>query len=172
MPHASRILTTLACCALPLATHAAVTSSGAGGFSVREEVQFAGNSAAAWKHLVDVGSWWSPSHTYSGNSANLSLSLQPGGCWCEKLDQQGFARHMDVVLVIPMKTLRLTGGLGPLQGLGATGALTFTLREASPGATTVTAEYSAIGYSAQGFGSLAPVVDGVLAEQLKRFATK
>jgi len=81
-------------------------------------------------------------------------------------------RHLEVVLVIPEKTLRLTGGLGPLQGMGATGALTFTLRGASPSATTVIAEYSVVGYSHDGLSSIAGAVDRVLGEQLQRFAAK
>jgi hypothetical protein len=149
---------------------ASVVSSGPAGFVVREEVQFAGPPAAAWKHLVDVASWWDPKHTYSGSSSNLSIALSPGGCWCEKLANGGFARHLEVVLANPNKTLRLTGGLGPLQGIGATGALTFTLRSGPAGATTVVAEYSVVGYSQDGLASLAATVDGVLAEQMARFA--
>ena len=152
--------------------HGAVIGSNAGGFTVREEVEFAGSPASAWKRLIDVGSWWNPEHTYSGRSSNLTLTLRPGGCWCEKLENGGFARHLEVVLVIPGKTLRLTGGLGPLQGIGATGALTFTLRSASPTATTVTAEYSVVGYSREGLSSIAGAVDQVLGEQLQRFAAK
>jgi hypothetical protein len=152
--------------------HAAVVGSSADGFTVREEVEFAGPPAGAWKRLIDIGSWWDPQHTYSGHSSNLTLTLRPGGCWCEKLENGGFARHLEVVLVIPEKRLRLTGGLGPLQGIGATGALTFTLRSASPGATTVTAEYSVVGYSREGLASLAGAVDQVLGEQLQRFAAR
>ena len=152
--------------------HAAVLGSSGDGFTVREEVQFAGPPAGAWKRLIDVGSWWDPRHTYSGRSSNLTLTLSPGGCWCEKLENAGFARHLEVVLVIPEKTLRLTGGLGPLQGMGATGALTFTLRKASDTATTVIAEYSVVGYSREGLASIAGAVDQVLGEQLQRFAAK
>ena len=152
--------------------HGAVIGSDAGGFTVREEVQFAGSATSAWKRLIDVGSWWDPQHTYSGHSSNLTLTLRPGGCWCEKLDNGGFVRHLEVVLVIPEKTLRLTGGLGPLQGMGATGALTFTLRSASSSSTTVIAEYSVVGYSREGLASIAGAVDQVLGEQLQRFAAK
>ena len=152
--------------------HTAVLSAGATGFTVREEVEFAGNPARAWTHLVDIASWWNPKHTYSHQSANLSLALQPGGCWCEKLADGGFVRHLDVVLVIPEKTLRLTGGLGPLQAMGATGALTFTLRSNTTGTTTVVAEYSVVGYSREGLTELASAVDGVLAEAMARFAGK
>ena len=149
---------------------AAVVGSSAGGFVIREEVEFAGPPAAAWKRLIDIGSWWDPQHTYSGRSSNLTLTLRPGGCWCENLENGGFVRHLDVALVIPEKTLRLTGGLGPLQGLGASGALTFTLRSASATVTTVVAEYHVTGYSPEGLSSIASAVDQVLDQQLRRFA--
>lgn len=167
---AGKLLPVLSLYAAASAAEGAVVSSDANGFVVREEVEFAGNAVSAWKRLVNVGSWWDPKHTYSGRSSNLSLTLQPGGCWCEKLDHGGFARHLEVVLVVPGRTLRLTGGLGPLQGMGATGALTFTLRSTSNTRTAVVAEYSVIGYSRGGLTSLAAAVDEVLAEQMRRFA--
>jgi hypothetical protein len=148
---------------------AAVVASGVGGFIIRDEVVYPGERAAAWQRLVRIQDWWPSAHTYSGHSANLSLSLRQGGCWCEKLPDGGFVRHMDVVLVIPRDTLRVTGGLGPLQGIGATGALTFTLKDGAKG-TTVIAEYAVTGYSAAGMAQLAAPVDKVLAEQLANFA--
>lgn len=165
-----KLILVLGLYALGNVAEAAVVSSDAGGFVVREEVGFPGGVARAWKRLVDVGSWWDPKHTYSGRSSNLSLTLKPGGCWCEKLGQGGFVRHLDVVLVMPGKALRLTGALGPLQAMGATGALTFTLRSTSDTSTEVVAEYSVVGYSHEGLKSLAAAVDAVLAEQMKRFA--
>ncbi len=74
---------------------------------------------------------------------------------CENFENGGFARHLEVVLVIPEKTLRLTGGLGPCREWGATGALASTLRSTSSAATTVIAEYSVVGYSREGLASLA-----------------
>ncbi len=164
----------LAVAFLPAASqvHAAVVASGTNGFTVHEEVEFAGSTESAWSRLIDVASWWNPKHTYSGQSSNLSLALQPGGCWCEKLANGGFVRHMEVVMAVPRKLLRLTGGLGPLQALGATGALTFTLRSTSAMATKVTAEYTVAGYSADGFSEVAAAVDEVLGEQMSRLATK
>jgi hypothetical protein len=148
---------------------AAVVASGVGGFILRDEVVYPGERAAAWQRLVQIQDWWLSEHTYSGKSANLSLSLRPGGCWCEKLPNGGFVRHMDVVLAIPGETLRVTGGLGPLQGMGASGALTFTLKDGAKG-TTVIAEYAVTGYSAAGMAQLAVPVDQVLAAQLASFA--
>jgi hypothetical protein len=161
-------------CSVSAAGHAAVLAAGAGGFLVREEVRFAGTPALAWQHLMDVGSWWSPEHTYSGKSSNLSITLGPGpgGCWCEKLDNGGFVRHLEVVLVMPPKTLRLSGGLGPLQAMGVSGALTFTLKGETPGTTTVVAEYAVSGYSRAGLTQLAGTVDGVLGEAMARFAKR
>jgi hypothetical protein len=160
--------------AVSSAGHAAVLDAGAGGFTVREEVRFAGPPARAWQHLIDVGSWWNPAHTYSGKSSNLAITLGPGpsGCWCEKLDRGGFVRHLEVVLVIPQKTLRLSGGLGPLQAMGVSGALTFTLRGETPGMTTVVAEYAVAGYSHAGLTELAGAVDQVLGEAMAHFATR
>ena len=59
---------------------AAVVSSGADGFVVREEVVFSGTPAVAWQRLIRPQDWWNKDHTYSKDSRNLSLSLQPGGC--------------------------------------------------------------------------------------------
>jgi hypothetical protein len=166
------VVTLLSSSFASLPVHGAVLGSGAGGFTVHEEAEFAGAPAAAWKHLVDVGSWWNPKHTYSGVSSNLTLTLSAGGCWCEKLDNGGFVQHMQVVLVIPEKILRFTGGLGPLQGMGATGALTFTLHGTSPTATKVVAEYTVTGYARDGLSDVAGAVDEVLGEALRRFAAK
>lgn len=173
--HRSVLLAASCAIVLSLASeagHAAVLAAGAGGFTVREEVEFAGAPALAWKHLLDIGSWWAAEHTYSGRAANLSITLGSGlqACWCEKLDNGGFVRHMEVVLVIPEKTLRLEGGLGPLQAMGASGALTFTLRGQASGTTTVVAEYSVAGYSREGLAGMAGPVDGVLGEAMARYA--
>jgi hypothetical protein len=149
---------------------AAVVASGAGGFVVREEVDYHGSADAAWQRLGRLQDWWDAEHTYSHNAANLSLTLVPGGCWCEKLANDGFVRHMDVIYVQAPVRLRLSGGLGPLQAMGVSGALTFTLKAGEPGTTKVRAEYAVSGFSADGFAKIADGVDAVLGEQLQRFA--
>ena len=147
-----------------------VVSSGPSGFAVREEAEYSGAPAAAWRRLIHPADWWSSQHTYTGDAAHMSLSVEPGGCWCETLPNGGFVRHMEVVYAAPGVALRLVGGLGPLQAMGASGALTFKLSAAEGGKTKVVAEYTVVGYAADGFAQLAVAVDQVLAEQLKRFA--
>jgi hypothetical protein len=154
----------------PGAAPAAVVASGAGGFVVREEAVYAGDPAAAWRRLVRPQDWWDPEHTYSRDARNLSLALDPGGCWCERLAHGGFVRHREVLYVSPRETLRLGGGLGPLQRMGVGGALTFTLKAEGPGATRVVAEYAVSGYAPDGLAAIAGAVDQVLGAQLARFA--
>ena len=117
----------------PMNASAAVIAIGSGGFVVREEVDYAGFPDAAWRRLVRPQDWWDAEHTYSHDASNLSLTLVPGGCWCEKLAHDGFVRHMDVIYVQAPAKLRLSGGLGPLQGMGVSATLTFTLKPGEPG---------------------------------------
>ena len=166
-----RLLVLALLATLPPAAPAAVVASGPGGFVIRQEVVFPGAPDAAWQRLIDPARWWDPAHTYSGSAANLSLALEPGGCWCERLPGAGFVRHMEVVYAAPGAALRLSGGLGPLQGMGAGGALTFTLKAETPGTTRVVAQYAVSGYAADGYGEIATGVDLVLGEQLRRYAT-
>jgi hypothetical protein len=146
---------------------AEVLESGAGGFVVKGVLTVAASSVKAYDALLQVGRWWDPEHTYSGDSANLSIDPRPGGCFCEKLPQGG-VQHMTVAILAPGRMLRLSGGLGPLQEAGVAGSLTFALAERE-GATDVTMTYVVGGYRQGGFQALAPLVDAVLASQLARF---
>ena len=149
---------------------AEVVASGATGFVVRHELRIARGTAAAYARLIRVQDWWSSVHTYSGSAANLSLQARLGGCWCEKLPAGGFVRHMGVVYAAPGKALRLVGGLGPLQEMGASGVLSFTLKAESADVTRVTLSYAVSGFAPQGFTDMARGVDTVLGEQLARYA--
>jgi hypothetical protein len=66
---------------------------------------------------------------------------------------------------MPGALLRATGGLGPLQDEAVAGTLTWRLK-AVPGGTEVTQTYQVAGHARAGLEKLAPIVDGVLAEQL------
>ena len=74
---------------------------------------------------------------------------------------------MSVIYVQPGRILRLEGGLGPLQALAVTGVLTFEITTSFP-VSKLTLTYTIGGYSPNGLKNLAPVVDRVLGDQLKR----
>jgi hypothetical protein len=148
---------------------AAVVDSTQAGFLVHSEVVVRAAPDSVYRALTGrIGAWWDSEHTFSGDSRNLSLEAVPGGCFCETLPQGGGVRHLTVVFASPGRTLRLVGGLGPLQGAGVAGSLTWTLASAAPGGTQVRLDYSVGGYYRGGLAGLAPAVDAVLGEQLLR----
>jgi uncharacterized protein YndB with AHSA1/START domain len=117
--------------------------------------------------MHEVGQWWNPEHTYSGDSKSLSIDARPGGCFCERLAAGGGVEHLRIVYIQPNKVVRVAGALGPLQGSGLAGSLTWKLIEAS-GVTTLQLSYSVGGYMQGGFEKMAPAVDEVLNEQIQR----
>ena len=146
---------------------AEVTSVGASGFEVREQVHIAAAPAAVYAALVTPGRWWDSKHTYSGNAARLTLDARAGGCWCETSADGGSAQHLTVVYAAPGKALRLRGALGPLQSMGGDGSLTFTVTSAGSG-TDLKLIYAVGGYAKDGFDELSKAVDSVLGHQADR----
>jgi uncharacterized protein YndB with AHSA1/START domain len=151
------------------AAHAEVVDAQANGFEVKASAQIAAPAAKVWAALGRIGDWWDPAHTYSRNAHNLTLELKLGGCLCETLPEGGGVRHMSVIFVQPGRAIRLDGALGPLQGLGVVGRLTWALTE-KDGHTTLVQTYDVGGYAPGGADKLAAPVDGVLSEQLGRLA--
>jgi hypothetical protein len=147
---------------------AEVKDSTAAGFTIQDTMIIAANPDAVYHSLIaDVGRWWDSAHTFSGNAGNLSIDDRAGGCFCEKLDNGGSVRHLEVVFAEPGKTLRMIGGLGPLQSMAVTGSMTWSLSKTDIG-TNVKVIYSIGGYRPGGLQKMAPLVDKVMAEQLKR----
>ena len=151
----------------PASASAEVVSASANGFEVRESVTTDKPPPAAFAAFGRIGSWWSAEHSFSGNSANLTLELRPGGCLCERLPDGGGAQHMHVAFVDPAKRVVLTGSLGPLLFLSTTGVMDVRFEPAA-GGTRITLDYRAAGFFNGGADKIAPAVDGVLGEQLKR----
>lgn len=120
----------------------------------------------AWQALVHIGEWWSPAHTYSGNAANLSLDPAAGGCWCERWGNNS-VQHARVLVAMPGNLLRVDGALGPLQALGASGVLSFRLAPRA-GGTTLDVTYRVRATPDAALEKVAPAVDRVLEEQVKR----
>ena len=90
-----------------------------------------------------------------------------GGCWCESLPDGGSVEHLRVVYVAPGKALRLRGALGPFQGLGVEGALSWTLKTTGSG-TDISVSYAVGGYAKDGFDGASKAADHVLGEQIER----
>jgi len=153
---------------LVAASASAATQTAPNGFVVKLEEAVKAPPDKVYETLTaQVGAWWSPKHTYSGDARNLSIEARPGGCFCEKLPGGGGVEHMRVVYDAPGNALRMVGALGPLQGSGLAGSLTFTLA-ADPGGTKLDVSYSVGGFMEGGFEAIAPIVENVLGEQVKR----
>lgn len=160
----------LAGLAMAPATRAEIVNAAPNGFNLKHVVEATGvPPPTVWAALSDIGKWWDPEHTYSGDSRNLSLDPVPRGCFCEKLSLYAGIEHAHVVYAQPAKTLRLVGALGPLQEFGVSGALTWQI-EAAGGGSRITVTYSAGGYADRPLSDWAPIVDEVVGNQAKRLA--
>lgn len=146
---------------------AEVLNSGPTGFTVKTTVRIAVAPQRVYEALSRPGEWWNPAHTWSGNASNMQLAPAAGGCFCEALPNGGSVQHGVVMLAEPGKTLRLHGSLGPLQEMGASGALTWGL-EAAGAETTASVTYAVAAYVPGGADKLAAIVDSVMAEQIRR----
>jgi len=152
---------------------AEVVSASPNGFEVRQTVNLVVKPEAALAAFRNVGAWWDPEHTYSGKAENMSLALTPGGCFCERIPPGGGVEHMRVVYVDPGKRVVLTGSLGPLLYEATAGVMDVQVKSTGSG-SQLTLDYRAAGFARGGADKLAPLVDQVLAEQMKRlraFAT-
>lgn len=147
---------------------AEVVSSTSNGFAIRHSVQLVVPTERAYAAIGELPRWWSKDHTYSGDSNNLSLSLRPGGCFCETLEKGGGIEHLRVTLVQPGERVVMNGALGPLLFEGVTGVMDIKV-ERIAGGSRVTMLYRAAGFADGGAEKLAPLVDKVLGEQLRRY---
>lgn len=157
----------VAACAFPAPAVAEVRSSGPSGFELEHRTDTRLESAQLYRLVTDIGRWWSSDHTYSGNAANLSLAVQPGGCWCEKLPNGGGVEHMRVAYVEPGKKLVLTGSLGPLLYEATSGVMQWTVQPREGGGSTLVMNYRVAGFHKGDGARLAPLVDQVLGAQVK-----
>ena len=157
--------TVLAAAAAMAPAHAEVKDATPQGFTLENSVWVPTTPQVAYAALVnDVGRWWPADHTWWGDASKLSISDKAGGCFCE-IDGARQAWHMTVTFTDPGKLLRMTGGLGPLQGMGLDGALEWRFAEENAG-TRITLWYRVGGYTPDDIGKFAPVVDKVQGQQL------
>jgi hypothetical protein len=139
------------------------------GFVIENKIQTEQSPADAWAVFIDqVDEWWPKDHTWWGEEGALSISAMAGGCFCETSGDRS-AEHMHIAFVDPQRLLRMTGGLGPLQGLGMYGSLDWAFSAGSEG-TEITLTYRVQGNYPDGFAELAPIVDSVQGLQLNGLA--
>jgi hypothetical protein len=163
--------TALAAIVLALAAGPAasdVIDSSANGFTIKAALHIKAAPHDVYRRLIrNIGDWWNPQHTFSGNSHNLSIDEKAMGCFCERLPNEGAVRHMEVIFLAPDKTLGMTGGLGPLQSMAAAGNMKIDLSP-EEGGTKLDVMYAVTGYLPAGMNTWAAPVNSVLTEQFTR----
>jgi uncharacterized protein YndB with AHSA1/START domain len=122
---------------------------------------------AAYAAIVQLPRWWSSTHTWSGDAANLRLDPVAGGCWCERWGDGAEVEHARVLKVVPGQSLLLQGKLGPLLDMPVVGVLSLAA-QAVDGQTQLRMSYRVGGPGSLALDKLAPVVDQVIGEQFAR----
>lgn len=164
--------------------HAEVIETSDAGFITRDEAHVEADLKETWLALISPEQWWSSQHTWSADAANLRLTPQAGGCFCEKIPEvnepdrftlEGSVEHMRVIQAYPESALRMVGALGPLQSEPVTGVLTIALSAVEVEGATATRivwEYNVGGSMRYEIPVISKAVDGVMSLQLDGLAQK
>lgn len=150
---------------------AGVVSSSPNAFHVSHTQPLVAKRSDAFELLRQPALWWDSDHTYSGDAANFRLDLTPGGCFCEHMPGGGFVEHMRVLSFRPGEEIVLEGMLGPLRSAPARGVMILKLEDVGPN-SRVTLDFKVVGFPDGDGATWAPIVDGVLDQQMKRFRTR
>lgn len=165
---------TVAALGLSAPVAAEVTRTTDNSFVSRHEIVVEANSKEVWLALIAPTGWWSKEHTWSGDAANLTLTPQAGGCFCETIPAvdeperftlEGSVEHMRVIQAYPEAALRMQGALGPLQSEPVTGILTITISTVKQG-TRIVWEYNVGGPMRYEVPVISKAVDGVMGLQV------
>lgn len=143
---------------------AEVVERGTDHFTLRHAVALEASPADIIDALEHVGDWWNPAHTYSGDSGNLSLALDPGTCLCEAMPDGSTIDHGGVYEYDPATGVIFDAPLGPLKGRVSLASWTISWTGANRG-TELTMSFVVRG---DGIGTLADSVDAVMVEQFRR----
>jgi len=157
---------------------AELTQTSDNGFVSRHEVVVDASPRDVWLALISPAGWWRSEHTWSGEAANLTLTPQAGGCFCETIPEvdepdrftlQGSVEHMRVIQAYPERALRMQGALGPLQSEPVVGILTIAISESDEG-TQIVWEYNVGGTMRYEVPVISRAVDAVMGAQLGALA--
>ena len=149
---------------------AEIVSSGPDRYELRHEALVDAGPELVWERLIHPEAWWNGDHTFSGDAANLSLDAIAGGLWREDWDG-GSVAHGRVLACLDGKMLRLDAPFGPLQGMAVNVVWTISLEPAEDGGTRIIFVETAIGTPDSKLDDLAPAVDGVKHQAIKRLAS-
>lgn len=153
--------------ALAAPATAAVTETRPSGFTITYEAVVDSSAEEMYERFGKPGLWWNPDHTWWGKAENLTMDLKAGGCFCERAKGAGEVEHLRVIFVQPGRMVRLSGGLGPISQMAATGIMTVKFADQN-GEARVTLIYDVEGHLMRPADQLAPIVDKVLADQFAR----
>lgn len=148
---------------------ASVNNVSANGFEVTQTVNLVVPAPQAYAAFTQLPRWWSKEHTYSGDSANIRFDANLGGCFCERWDK-GSVEFMRVAYVVPGEQILLRGALGPMLFEPVNATLDFKVERIAGGAKA-TLVYKAYGFSGGNAAQIAPAVDAVLGDAMKRYRT-
>lgn len=166
------LLSLLLAAAWPGPVSAELTEADAHHFTTRHELLTPFEPAAVFRVMsAEIGQWWNPAHSWSGDGGNLYMEAVPGGCFCERLPDGGFAEHLRIIYLAPGAEIRFDGALGPLQTMAVQGRMTWRVEATEPG-SRVTFTYRVFGHPDGGLAGIAPAVDGVIGEQLQRLGER
>lgn len=161
---------------LPLsAVQAEVTQISDSSFTVVQSVDTTATPQQTWAAMIgQINQWWNPAHSWSGDAANFFIRAELGGCFCERLpgvngQPEGGVEHLRIIYIKPGEVIRFDGSLGPFMDMPAQGRMSWVISPAAEGSngSTITFTYRVHGFMEGGFAGLAPVVDGVIGEQIQ-----
>ena len=150
---------------VPFVSDGKVISHSENSFELSSQVVINQPMESVFQQFNQIGLWWHPDHTYSGNAQNMILDMKDA-CFCERWDDN-IVRHMDIVAVEENKRQVWRGGLGPLQSFAVSGALTWDFKSIGNDQTNVTYTYRVYG-AIPDTKTWSTAVDGVLSQQLTR----
>lgn len=157
---------------LTFPVHAELVSADEYGFTVRHEISVEAEPFLVYRTMAfHIGEWWNPDHSISGKAANLYMKVERGGCFCERLPNNGRVEHLRIIYFSPGEEIRFDGALGPLQTMPVDGRMIWKI-DATETGSKVTFTYMVFGHTEGGLEGIAPAVDGVIKEQLDRLHTR